>query len=333
MNFSPNEPPAPGFYAPGAFHSFLNPGNLSQFHSQSQNIEPRWVDGLNWRLRNARSLNRVIYCNGVLSKFCPSGCRMGIIIRPKDSENDAVLKTPIFEAELNPYTIASNVSLLYHPIPSIRWKFSTKIRDRSKTDGSTSLLDISKRFTANSAVSCEWFGKSKTISLEASDLTNNSASLTMSYVQNVSRSFAMGMETTLALVKNQNPAVRSSLAARYSTQDTTIAATGSLAPLSLDMSYFHKVNKFIQMGSSVAYNHEIHKAIGAIFWQLDLYDAMIRFKLDSNGCVGLSYDRSIQNFDFGASMLLNHKSNNVMCGLKFGFDAAPASAPAPQQAN
>lgn len=323
MKFSRNDSAGEGFYVPGAFHSFLNPGNLSQFHAKSQNIEPRWVDGLNWRLRNARKPERVIYCNGVLSKYCPSGCRMGIIIRPKDSGNGSVLKTPILEAELNPYTIASNVSLLYHPIPSIRWKLSTKIRDRSLTDP----LDVSNRFSITSAATCEWFGKSKTISLDAYDLTNNTASLTISYLQNLTQNFAMGMETSLAWARNQNIVLGSALAARYSMRDTTIAATAALTPLSLDMSYFRKVNKLIQMGSSVAYNHDIPKTIGAIFWQLDLYDAMIRCKLDTNGCIGLSYDRNIQNFDFGFSFLYNHRSNNVMCGLKFGYDVAPTSQP------
>lgn len=330
MKFSQGDPPGAGFYAPGSFQSFLNPGNLTQFHSKSQSIEPRWIDGLNWRLRNARSPDRVIFCNGVLSQYCPSGCRLGVIIRPKDNENESVLTTPIFEAELNPYTIASNVALLYHPIPSFRCKFSTKIRDRTKTESFVSITDISERFSAISAVSCDWFGKSTTISLDAYNLTNNSASLTISYLRNLSNSFAMGMETSVAWTKNQNIVVGSALAARFSTRDTTIAATGSLAPLSLDMSYFHKVNQFIQMGSSVAYNHDIHKAIGAIFWQLDLYDAMVRCKLDSNGCIGISYDRSIQNYDFGFSILFNHKSNNVMCGLKFGCDA-PSSASVPTQ--
>lgn len=331
MKFSQDDPPGAGFYAPGAYHSVLNPGNLSQFHLKSQNIEPRWVDGLNWRLRNARAPERVIYCNGVLSKYCPSGCRVGVIVRPKDTDNDSVLKTPIFEAELNPYTLASNISLLYHPIPAIRCKFSTKIRDRTRTEGCTSITDISERFSATSSAACDWFGKSTTISLDAYNLTNNSASLTGSFLQNLSKSFAMGIEGSVAWAKNQNIVVGSALAARYSTQDTTIAATASLVPLSLDMSYFHKVNKFIQMGSSVAYNHDIHRAIGAIFWQLDLYDSMVRFKLDSNGCVGLSYDRCIQNCDFGFSILFNHKSNNIMCGLKFGYDAVPAPPSPPHR--
>lgn len=140
----------------------------------------------------------------------------------------------------------------------------------------------------------------------------------------------MGMEASVALAKGEKAIFGTALAARYSTADTTIAATGSLAPLCLDVSYFHRINKFIQMGSSVAYNQEIRNAVGAIFWQLDLYDAMVRCKIDSNGCVGISYDQCIQNYDFGFSILFNHNSNNLMCGIKFGCDTPLTSSTASQ---
>lgn len=251
---------------------------------------------------------------------------MGVILRPKDSENDSVLKTPILEAEINPYSLAANVSLVYHPIPSIRWRISTNIRDRHETDESASFIDSSRRFTGIGAIACDWFGKSTTISLNAFNLTNNTASLTMSYLQNLTNRFAMGMESSMSWMQNQDSVgVSTALAARYSIEDKTFAVTGSLAPLKLDLSYFRQVNKFIQMGSSLAYNHDIQKAIGSLFCQWDLYDAMVRCKLDSNGCIGLSYDRYIQNYDFGFSILYNHKNNNVMYGVKIGCDAAPAN--------
>lgn len=324
------EPRWQSFYTTGRSPYLLNPGNLSKLHRKSQDIEPIWIDGLQFYYKNTNSPNRVVFFNSILSHISPSGCRFGFAICPQNNENNSILKTPLFVCDLNPYTLSSNVSLLYHPIPSIRCKIRAQIKTLSNDSFSENSIvsqpipkwqlfaNKSNASIADSTITCEWYGEACTISLNAYKLKRNSGRSTISYLRSISNSWTLGAETYVEWNENQKYLIQHALAARYSGKRSTIATTLSLSNLAVDMTYFKQINKFFQIGTSLVINNRFERIVGSAFYQWDFYDAIVRGKIDSNGSIGITYDRNIFCYGFGISILVNVKTKNILYGFKFG---------------
>ena len=76
---------------------------------------------------------------------------------------------------------------------------------------------------------------------------------------------------------------------RYSREKYSFAVTGSRE--AFDLSYWRKVNRDLQIGSSLACSHREGKAIGTVYYRIERPDCTIRGLFDSDWSVGFTYQR------------------------------------------
>lgn len=315
MKFSENHQ---FFQAFGSRFAWPNPGRLSKIHQNYQNIEPVWNDGVHFRYQNALNPSRVFFLQTLISETRPSGVRFGCAFRPMDSKSQFVLKTPSLVLDVSPMSLSTNISLLSHPIESLRLKLKAQMevpRDRSERQKNAFWVFPMMRLES------EWTDRSSTISLGFQNSGPNSGKITASSFQKICDSIDIGSEMTFDWQAERGLRISKSIAARYVGRDTAFATTISITKLDFNMSYFKQVNKCLQIGSTISFNRELDETTAAVCYQYDFYDAIVRGKGDSDGCFGVTYDRDVGNYNFGISLLFNARANKLLCGFRFGCDA------------
>lgn len=78
-------------------------------------------------------------------------------------------------------------------------------------------------------------------------------------------------------------------ASRYSMKKSTIAA--SVSKDALDVSFWHQPNKLFQIGASLILNKRTSKALGSLYYQMDMKDVVIKGMVDSDLSVGCTYNK------------------------------------------
>lgn len=320
--------PEKTYHWPGDHASFLNPGNLRKLHHKTEKIEPILFDGLHFNIKRAKVPGRSIFCDLTLSHLSPAGPRFGIVWQPTDRNNTHVLKTPVISVDFNPWNLSSKVSFLLHPAASIRLKFSGQIvpcpgglsnQVLRKTDCWKSPLNTP--VFCDSALFCDWYGKSSTISFTSYKDDKNSTVLTIAYLRNISSNWAVGTELMYKWNKSQDDSLQMALATRYSDLRSTLASSVSLTTHDVDITYSRRINNYLQMGSSLLVRENKQNVLGSIFYQWDFYESIIRAKFISNGCIGMSFDRQFVNYSLGLSIVMNLKNCKFFYGFKLNSNA------------
>jgi hypothetical protein len=95
-------------------------------------------------------------------------------------------------ADVNPSTLATNLHLLYHPIPAI--KLETKIQTGAFPFNSS---------LSNTMTSAEYLGKSSTISLAMYNPKCESGRLTIGFLHSFDNKFCAGAEVLTEWIQNK----------------------------------------------------------------------------------------------------------------------------------
>lgn len=287
---------------PGA-RQYPNPGNVANLHRMARDIMPIFFDGVQISCSKGLAPNKTLFTNWILSRTYPSGFRIGGAYHWKFNGN--VLETPSIVADINPSTLSSNFSVLYHPIPCI--KIETKFQRL-----------VTSQIYEN-LISMEYIGKSATLAINAYNADRKSGRMTLSYLRSISENLCLGSELLLEWLKDDLDA-RTALAVRYGKEKYVLAATVSNE--ALDISYWRQIHKSIQFGSSLAFNQRNEKAIGSICYQWEFKDALVRGMLDSDFAVGFMYKKTLPELAcvFGLSLLFCVPNNRFAFGFTLDLD-------------
>lgn len=250
----------------------LNPGNIEGLHLKQRQICPVFFDGIGMEYSNTFTPNKTVFGSWLLSHTNPSGFNIGGFWANKCNAN--ILESPLIKAQFNPMTMASNAAIIYFPFPFLRLEAELQ-RLRNAT---------SKNFTAELTTS------SSTLTLKFYNPTNHRGRICFSALRKMTKRFDFGGELLLEW-DGRVVMANTALAARYGTNHYEFAATASKN--GMDLSYWKKLTKDIQMGSSLAFNKNTHKAIANICYQWQFKDATVRGLVDSDWSVGFSYFRLI----------------------------------------
>lgn len=294
---------------------FLNPGNLSKLHKKYQDIEPNYIEGLEFVVQRSQNPGRILFCNAKLSETTPTGLRIGLeICRTKNVD---MLKTPSLTLDVNPYTLSTNMQFNYHIWPSLRMKWHAQVLPTNLIVQKSPVIS----FCSNNVFSLDFYRPSSTVSLNAYNVSKDSGQITVSGLKNVSAGWSIGSEM-LVEWENKELSTNWALAARCTRNKSVIAGTVSITNGNLDLTYCRRINDSFQIGTSLVFNNRMKKAIGSICYQWYFNNGIIRAKLDSTGSVGFSYKRKIEFTDhcFGLSVLMNIPKNRLACGIKMDLN-------------
>lgn len=307
------------YFSKGTKTCYLNPDNLTNLHKQSIQIQPKWLDGFHIECKKGIDTNKTVFSDCNLSKNNLSGVRIGLNYSQANESNNSVLESPFVSADINPYNLSSNFTVMHHILPSVRLKFKNHFLFPYKSGEGTTFLDaINKVIFAESAFSCDWFENSQTLSFLTTKFNNEFVASNLSYMRCISPNWTVGSELS-CLWKNsaeEKLNFETSLAARYASQEFTVAASTCLNPFKLDFTYFYPYSDKIKLGTSLIINSDVGQAIAAAYFQYDLYDAIVRAKVETNGIVGLTYERMFSDLNLIGSLLMNAKTQKMMCGIK-----------------
>lgn len=248
----------------------LNPGNIESLHLKQRKICPVFFDGIGMEYSNTFTPNKTVFGSWLLSHTNPSGFNIGGFWANKCKSN--ILESPLIKAQFNPMTMASNAAIVYFPCPWLRLDAELQ-RLRNTT---------SKNFTAEATTS------NSTLTLKFYNPTNHRGRICFSALRKITKRFDFGGELLLEW-DGRLVMANTALAARYGTGNYEFAATASRN--GMDLSYWRKLTKDIQMGSSLAFNKNTSKTIANICYQWQFKDATVRGLVDSDWSVGFSYFR------------------------------------------
>lgn len=248
----------------------LNPGNIENLHLKQRQISPVFFDGIGMEYSNTFAPNKTVFGSWLLSHTNPSGFHIGGFWANKCKAN--ILESPLIKAQFNPMTMASNAAIVYFPLPWLRLEAEMQ-RLRNTT---------SKNFQAEATT------KSSTISLKFYNPTPVRGRICFSALRKITKRFDFGGELLMEWDRKAVMA-NTALAMRYGTSSYEFAGTASRN--GIDLSYWRRLTKDIQMGSSLAYNKNTDKTIANICYQWQFKDATVRGLVDSDWSVGFSYCR------------------------------------------
>lgn len=248
----------------------LNPGNIESLHLRQRQICPVFFDGIGLEYSNTYTPNKTVFSSWLLSHTNPSGFNIGGFWAHKCESN--ILESPLIKAQINPITMAANAAIVYFPFSWLRLDAEMQ-RLRNST---------SRNFTAEATTS------SSTITLKFYNPTSDRGRLCFSALRKMTKRFDFGGEILLEW-DGKSVLANTALAARYGTGNYQLAATASRS--GMDLSYWRKLSKDIQMGTSLAFNKNTSKTISNICYQWQFKDATVRGLIDSDWSVGFSYFR------------------------------------------
>lgn len=292
--------------AEGKERTYLNPGTLSKLHKEAMKIQPKWLEG--FHVGGVKFLARNIQMFGGVNLSTMNnlnGTHMGCEFQTADKRNDSLLGMPSIFVAFNPYNCSSKFVFVHHLLDSVKLKFMNFSSLKPSGFDETTLK-------------CDWFRGPSTISFLTTKVSDQFFMSNLSYLRNISKNMTLGTEfNCIWKHKSEAPIFEHSVAARYMTGKSIVALSAGLAPLKFDVSYFMPVTDKLKVGSSTLIYPGSRRALSAIFLQYDLYDSMIRAKLETNGTLGMTYEKQFDNFQLVGSVLMNAKTNKVVVGFKF----------------
>ncbi|XP_019543220.4 mitochondrial import receptor subunit TOM40 homolog 2 [Aedes albopictus] len=297
--------PKPLITVQGISHA-LNPGDFSSLHQRTYDLRPEWFEGFQLNAFKTLAVHRSIRASWNLSHITPTGFRIGAQLHRKCS--DSVLKTPILAFDVNPGTLASNIFLLYRPVASLCAEMSIQLKPQTH---SNPLID---------RLSLQHTGTRTTTTLRCYNPTHQSCRVTLDHLISYNDRLAFGAELLYEWYRDTTNA-QMAIAARYSREKYSFAITGSRE--AFDLSYWRKVNRDLQIGSSLACSHREGKAIGTVYYRIERPDCTIRGLFDSDWSVGFTYQRKLSEMPvgIGISLLFCIPKNTFQCGFKIDLDS------------
>lgn len=248
----------------------LNPGNIESLHLKQRQIFPSFFNGISVEYSNSLQASRLFHWTWCLSPTTPSGFTLGGISASGCTKHG--LLPPILRAEFNPITLASSATAVFFPVSWLHLHFE--------------LQRLRNVIQMNAAAEVSM--PKSTLTLKLYDPKDTSGRISFSCLRKMTKRLDLGGELLLEWNRNYVTAL-TAFAARYGRDDYEIGATVSL--MGMDLSYWRKLTKDLQIGSSLAFNNHTGKILANICYQWHFSDATIKAMIDSDWLVGFSYFR------------------------------------------
>ncbi|XP_011189733.1 mitochondrial import receptor subunit TOM40 homolog 2 [Zeugodacus cucurbitae] len=281
-----------------------NPGNIHDLHLLAQRINPKYYDGIELDYAHRLAANKIITCNWLWSHTRPSGFRFGgnYSLRLYDD----FLQTPTIMADINPTTLASNVSMIFYPHHALRLEAAMQRASEDLPLETQSTIELTRPST--------------TLTWNMYNAHSQRGRSTISLMRSITNSWALGAELLLEWTDPRSIMTKTALAARYTKHNYQIAASASRE--GLDISYWQRIHQRIQMATMFAWDRKSQKTIATICYQWDFEDSVVRSMVNSDLSVGFQYYRSLPHIPcgMGLSALISLLNNRLAFGLKFALD-------------
>ncbi|XP_012156612.1 mitochondrial import receptor subunit TOM40 homolog 2 isoform X2 [Ceratitis capitata] len=281
-----------------------NPGNIHELHILAQRIKPKYYDGIELDYAHRLAANKNITCNWVWSHTRPSGFRFGGIYSLR--LYDDFLQTPTIMADINPTTLASNVSIIFYPHNALRLEAAMQRAAAEEPLQTQTTIELIRPAT--------------TVSWNMYNVRADSGRSTISIMRSITKSWALGAELLLEWNDPRSLMTDTALALRYSKYNYQVAASASRQ--GLDLSFWQRIHQRIQMATMLAWHRKTNMTIATICYQWDFDDAVVRSMVNSDLSVGFQYYRSLPHIPcgMGLSALISLLNNRFAFGLKFVLD-------------
>ncbi|XP_075164418.1 uncharacterized protein LOC142237000 isoform X2 [Haematobia irritans] len=291
------------FKYPGTRHK-TNPGNLLGLHYLANRIMPDFLDGIQLHYRHRLSPNKAITANWTLSHNAPSGFRFGGIYTAH--LHGDIMQTPTIHADINPSNLATDIGILYFPFENLRIQ-----ADLQRASDKAPLL---------TQTCIEMCTNSSTLTATLYNARRESGRGTLSFLRAINEQWALGGELLVEWTEPYSVMTDIAIAGRYRKPSYAVAAT--LSHQGVDVSYWQRLHRKIQMATIWAWQRKTKKSLATICYQWNFEDAYVRGKLDSNLSVGVIYSRIMSHIPIGMdlSLLVNLLTNRFVFGLNFTLD-------------
>ncbi|XP_037028890.1 uncharacterized protein LOC119069103 [Bradysia coprophila] len=293
----------------------MNCGSLENLH-RNANFQPKFSDGLCLAYKHILAPNATFNFRYVLSQTLPSGMRMGCILRPK--MRDHIIDTPQLEADINPSSLTTNLSVQYHPIPALRLRFSAQLLPRVWLQNDRG----DRKWHDNISLCAEYYARHSTSTISLYNPSPNSGRLTLTQLKSYSSRLAFGFELLTEWENHNLSVIIPAIGGRYFLRDKSIAATLSFR--GIDFTFWHLINCDNQLATSFIYNRKNNRSLGTVFYQWMYDDIRVRGSIDSDGAIGVTCFSRINDLGCNAELSLLHciPTQKFSLGLKFEFDSA-----------
>lgn len=281
------------------------PGSFEDLHRKCKDIFPVVFEGGKLVVNKALSSHFQISHTMTMSSLQPSGYKFGCtyVGTKQYSPSEAF---PVMMGEVEP-SGNLNANIIHQFTKNLRCKFISQIQNR--------------RWVATQ-ISAEYRGKdfSGTVTLGNPDFINESGVTVLQYLQNVSRSLALGAE----LVYQYGPTVPGrqiaiyTLAGRWTAENWQ--CSGSLTPMAgaVHLCYYQKAGESMQWGVEMEGSLRTQECTATVGYQIDLPKSNLTFRgqLDSNWCVGAVMEKKLPPLPF--TFALSAFANHTKAAYRFG---------------
>lgn len=191
--------------------------------------------------------------------------------------------TPTIHADINPSTLSTNVGLLYYPLQCLRIEAELqRVTDNANLQTQTCI----ELCTNNSTLTASLY-----------NVRMDSGRGTFSFLRAINERLVLGSELLIEWTDPHSIMADIALAGRYRENSYAVAATVSRQ--GVDISYWQRLHRKIQMASFWAWQRKTEKSLATICYQWDFDEAYVRGTFDSNLSVGFVYSRWVYMFVLG----------------------------------
>lgn len=184
-------------------------------------------------------------------------------------------QTPTIMADINPTTLASNVSIIFYPHNALRLEAAMQRAAAEEPLQTQTTIELIRPAT--------------TVSWNMYNVRADSGRSTISIMRSITKSWALGAELLLEWNDPRSLMTDTALALRYSKYNYQVAASASRQ--GLDLSFWQRIHQRIQMATMLAWHRKTNMTIATICYQWDFDDAVVRSMVNSDLSVGFQYYR------------------------------------------
>lgn len=281
------------------------PGSFEDLHKKCKDIFPVPFEGAKLVINKGLSNHFQISHTMTMSSLQPSGYKFGAtyVGTKQFSPQEAY---PVMMGEIEPGGNL-NANIIHQFTESTRSKFVAQIQNSKWV-----ATQISNEHRGKDHVAALTFGNP--------DLINESGVVVAQYLQNVTKSLALGAE----MVYQYGPTVPGNQIAIYTLAGRYIAnnwqLSGSLTPMAggLHLCYYQRPNDTMQIGVELEGSLRTQECTATVGYQIELPKSNLTFRgqLDSNWCVGAVMEKKLPPLPF--TFALSAFANHVKGAYRFG---------------
>lgn len=281
-----------------------NPGSVFDLHRNVLGMMPKFSSGIELHYAlNCKEKYKIVFGNWKICNISPSGFRIGGIFASKLNEN--IGKCPHLQLDINPSSLSTNMVAVLNPR-----NYLIQFECQSSKTLNEHILKLDR------------LGESSNTSLALYNSSRKTGRLTLGHLISITSKVRVGLEVFLEWQNYKRSNTFLSIASSYRNDNYTIAATCS--PQSLDLSYHQFVNNNLQIGSSFLFNNQSKRTVGAIYYQVKLYDCCVRGMINSDWNLGVEYEKRL-HLKHGIltlcfNCLMHMPKGSFVTGLKFHID-------------